>query len=94
MKDPEQWTRLHAKRALAERDHKEVAAALDVWVSALSPKDGNLQHHLLEALWTYQAIDEINQPLMTRLLHSDDYRARAAATREPLMPYLLAWVRT
>jgi putative heme-binding domain-containing protein len=81
LKDPEQWTRLQAKRALAERGHKEVAAELARWVPTLDAKDENLQRHLLEALWTYQAIDEANLPLLTSLLHSGDYRVRAAATR-------------
>jgi putative heme-binding domain-containing protein len=81
LKDPEQWTRLQAKRVLAESKHKAVAAALAAWVQALDAKDTALQHHLLEALWTYQAIDDVNLPLLARLLHGDDYRVRAAATR-------------
>jgi putative heme-binding domain-containing protein len=81
LKDPEQWTRLQAKRALAECDHNKVAAAQAAWVKGLDEKDAGLQHHLLEALWTCQTIDEVNAPLLARLLRSDDYRARAAATR-------------
>jgi len=81
LKDPEQWTRLQAKRVLAESSHKEVADALAAWVSALNLKGADVQRHLLEALWAYQAIDEVNAPLLTRTLKSDDYRVRAAATR-------------
>jgi putative heme-binding domain-containing protein len=81
LKAPEQWTRQQAKRALAERDAKEVAEGLAAWVKRLDAKDPNLQHHLLEALWTYQAIDRVDAPLLARLLRSDDFRARAAATR-------------
>jgi putative heme-binding domain-containing protein len=81
LKDPEQWTRQEAKRALAERGRKEVSGELAAWVKRLDAKDPNLQHQLLEALWTYQGIDETNEPLLARLLRSDDARARAAATR-------------
>jgi putative heme-binding domain-containing protein len=81
LKDPAGWTRQQAKRALAERDRKEVVAGLAEWVRRLDPKDPGLQHHLLEALWTYQTVGEVNRPLLLRLLHSDDARARAAATR-------------
>jgi putative heme-binding domain-containing protein len=75
---PEQWTREQAKRALAERDPKEVAAALETWVKALDAKDA---HALLEALWTYQTIDHVEPSLLARVLRSDEPRARAAATR-------------
>ena len=37
LKDPEQWTRTHAKRALVERGNaKEVADALAEWVAAIN----------------------------------------------------------
>jgi putative heme-binding domain-containing protein len=81
LKDPEQWTRQQAKRALAERDRKEVVAGLAAWVGQLKSAEPGLEHHLLEALWTYQSIDEVNAPLLQRLLRSDDFRIRAAATR-------------
>jgi putative heme-binding domain-containing protein len=81
LKDPEPWTRAQAKRALAERDRREVAAALSASVDRLDPRDPRREHHLLEALWTCQTIDEVNAPLLTRLLHADEPRARAAATR-------------
>jgi putative heme-binding domain-containing protein len=47
----------------------------------LDPADSNLPHHLLEALWTYQTLDEVNTSLLNRLLRSEEPRARAAATR-------------
>jgi putative heme-binding domain-containing protein len=81
LKDPEQWTRQQAKRALIERGAKEVLPELATWVKGLDGTDAQLQHHLLEALWTYQGLDQVNQPLLSRLLRSDDFRARAAATR-------------
>jgi putative heme-binding domain-containing protein len=81
LKDSEQWTRQQAKRALAERDPGEVAAALPTWVRRQGATDPNRQRHLLEALWTYQTIDVVNVPLLTPLLRSEDFRVRAAATR-------------
>jgi putative heme-binding domain-containing protein len=97
-KDPEQVTRARARRALAERDRREVAAGLATWVERLDGADRDLQHHLLEALWTYQTINEVNSDLLARLLRSDEPRARAAATRVlgewadriPAAPRLLA----
>jgi putative heme-binding domain-containing protein len=81
LKAPEQWTRQQAKRALAERNAKEVAARLDAWVRRLDAKDADLPRHLLEALWVCQTIDHIDIDLLTRVLSSADPRARAAATR-------------
>jgi putative heme-binding domain-containing protein len=81
LKAPEQWTRMHAKRTLSERDPKAVAPALARWVRGLDAKDADLPRHLLEALWCYQAIDQVDAPLLTRLLRSEDARVRAAATR-------------
>jgi putative heme-binding domain-containing protein len=86
LKDPEQWTRQQAKRVLIERGSKEILPELAAWVRRLDAADPNLAHHLLEALWTYQGLGEVNEPLLLRLLRSDDYRARAAATR-----VLAAW---
>jgi HEAT repeat protein len=38
-------------------------------------------HLLLEALWAYQHVRAVNEPLLKRLLRSPEPRARAAATR-------------
>ncbi len=81
LKAPEQWTRLHAKLTLAERDRKTVAPAIAKWVKELDAKDADLQRHLLEALWTCQTIDHVNSDLLARSLRSEDGRVRAAATR-------------
>jgi len=81
LKAPEQWTRLHAKLTLAERDRKAVAPALVKWVRDLDAKDVDMPRHLLEALWTCQAIDHVDIELLARTLRSDDARVRAAATR-------------
>ncbi len=81
LKDAEPWTRLHARRALAERDAKESAAALDAFVAKLDANDPELQRHLLEALWTYQAIGRPDPILLARLLRSPNHRVRGEATK-------------
>jgi putative heme-binding domain-containing protein len=80
LQDPEQWTRLKAARVLAQRDRKEVVAALGKWVAGIGGKDPDDEHPLLEALWLYQSIDVVEPSLLARLLHARDYRIRAAAT--------------
>ena len=81
LKDPEDWTRHHAKRVLSHRPRTDVARALKEWIGKLDPEDEGTGHHLLEALWTYQSIDEVEPELLGRLLRSPDHRIRAAATR-------------
>jgi putative heme-binding domain-containing protein len=81
LKDPEQWTRLYAKRALAERDRKEAAAGLTALVRGLKVTDAELPRHLLEALWAYQSIDVVEADLLRRLLSVDEPHVRAAAAR-------------
>jgi putative heme-binding domain-containing protein len=81
LKAPEDWTRHNAKRALKERGAKDVIPALEAWVKQLDPNDPEHEHHLLEALWTYQSLDVIEPKLLERLLQSKEYRARAAAVR-------------
>jgi putative heme-binding domain-containing protein len=81
LKLPEQWTRTHAKRVLAERGAKEVLPALRKWVAALSTEDEQFEHHRLEALWTFQALDVVNADLLRAVLQSPDHRARVSAVR-------------
>ncbi|HKA05671.1 MAG TPA: PVC-type heme-binding CxxCH protein [Gemmataceae bacterium] len=81
LKDPEDWTRLNAKRVVKERGAKEVIPALEAWVKGLDPKDAGYEHHLLEALWTYESLDTVEPILLNTLLNTRDYRARAAAVR-------------
>jgi putative heme-binding domain-containing protein len=81
LKDPEEWTRRNAKRVLKERGAKDVLPALEAWVKALDPKDPGYEHHLLEALWTYQSLDHVEPALLNTLLNTGDYHARAAAVR-------------
>jgi putative heme-binding domain-containing protein len=81
LKAPEDWTRHHAKRVLKEHGTKEVLPALAKWVGGLDAKDAEYEHHLLEALWTYQSLDTVEPKLLDRVLHAKDGRARAAAMR-------------
>jgi putative heme-binding domain-containing protein len=80
LKLPEEYTRRQVKRVLKERGEK-VLPALAAWVKALDPKDADYEHHLLEALWTYQSLDVPEPQLLTRLLTARDPHARAAAVR-------------
>jgi putative heme-binding domain-containing protein len=81
LKAPEDWTRHQAKRVLKERGAKDVLPALANWVGGLDPQDADHEHHLLEALWTYQSLDTVEPKLLDKLLHAKDGRARAAAVR-------------
>ncbi|HEX8202857.1 MAG TPA: PVC-type heme-binding CxxCH protein, partial [Isosphaeraceae bacterium] len=80
LKAPEDWTRHFAKRVLKERG-REVVPELTAWVRKLDPTDPDVEHHRLEALWTYQALDAVEPGLLAALLESADPRVRAAATR-------------
>lgn len=53
LKAYEYRTRYTAKIELRNRDSAELRAALDKWAAALDPKDPEVEHHKLEALWVY-----------------------------------------
>lgn len=77
----EDRTRYRARRELAERETKDVVAALDKWVAALDSADENYEHQRLEALWVYQAHNAVPHELLTDCLNAKDHRARSAAVR-------------
>jgi putative heme-binding domain-containing protein len=81
LKAPEDWTRQQAKRVLKERGAREVLPALARWVGSLDAHEPNHEHHLLEALWTYQSLDTVEPKLLASLLQAKDGRVRAAAVR-------------
>lgn len=87
LKQPEEWTRSQAKQVLKARDAKEVIAALQNWINNLDRNDAEYEHHLLEALWTYQTVGVVDEPLLLRLLSAQHHGARAAALRT-----LRAWM--
>ena len=77
----EEWTRLHAKLEMRERDPEKVLPVLKQWLSGLNAKDPRFDHLRLEGLWTYQNIRRTDPQLLESLLESNDPRARAAAVR-------------
>jgi putative heme-binding domain-containing protein len=81
LKVPEGWTRDMARRVLKERGAAEVIPALAAGVARLDPSRAGDEPHLLEALWTYQALDVVEPNLLSRLLNAVDPRVRAAAVR-------------
>ncbi len=81
LKEPEDRVRYRARIELGGRDTDQVIAAAQKWVAALDTHDPNYEHNLLEALWLHQAHNVVDLDLLTRVLSSEDFRARAAATR-------------
>jgi plastocyanin len=82
LKMPQYRYRYWAKRELRSLDQADVKAALEKWVSELSPRDPRFRHHQLEAVWTYRGIGAEKPALLRELLNCDNHHARAAATRQ------------
>ena len=85
LKEPEEWTRQNAKIMLKHRHAANVntGVMLQRWLLGLDKADPNYEHHLLEALWVCECIDDptIGMGLLADLSKSKDHRIRAAATR-------------
>ncbi|WP_245776552.1 PVC-type heme-binding CxxCH protein [Spirosoma endophyticum] len=81
LKVPEAWTRTQAKQMLKARGANEVIPVLQKWVQNLDKKEADYEHHLLEALWVYQTLEVVNEPLLLQLLNAENHKARAAALR-------------
>ncbi|MCH8856945.1 MAG: M24 family metallopeptidase [Proteobacteria bacterium] len=81
LKDPEDFARHQVKRVLYDANGQEAVAALGRWVKTLDPAEDQFDHHRLEALWCYQTIGVVNEPLLRDVLRSRESRARAAALR-------------
>ncbi|MFN8349445.1 MAG: PVC-type heme-binding CxxCH protein [Spirosomataceae bacterium] len=81
LKLPEDWTRAQTKQVLKARGAREVLPVLQQWVQALDKNDTDYEHHLLEALWVYQTLESVNEPLLVSLLNAKNHQARAAAVR-------------
>lgn len=77
----EDRTRYRARAELRARPAAEVIPATEAWIAGLDAKDPELPHHLVEALWVFQAQDVVNEPLLDRVLASPEPKARAAAVR-------------
>ena len=78
LESEEAWTRHFAKQELRAQGADEIAEPLATWVSGLAE---DALHAKLEALWTYQHINQLNEKLMRELLSSKVPQARAAALR-------------
>ncbi|RRB02234.1 PVC-type heme-binding CxxCH protein [Larkinella rosea] len=81
LKLPEDWTRAQARQLLKERGATEVVPALQKWMQGLDKQEANYEHNLLEALWVYQSVEVVNEPLLLSLLNAQSHNARAAALR-------------
>ncbi len=78
LKDPEDYTRLQAKRVLKDLGAKAVTPDLASWAEKLPADD---DHARLEALWVYQCLDTPEPALLEKVLEAKDARVRAAACR-------------
>ena len=74
-------TRGLARLALRDQPKEAVVPALKTWIAGLDPKDPEVEHQLVEALWVYQHHDVVEPGLLERVLRSQDYHARAAGVR-------------
>ena len=81
LKLPEYRTRYRTRRELWGRDADEVLSALKTWTEALDKNDPRYEHHLLEALWTTWALNQVDEDLIHKLLKANDFRVRAATVR-------------
>ena len=79
---PEYRYRYWAKREIRERDPGVVEKTLDSWVAGLNANDPRLDHHRLEAVWTYRSIDKSRPELLRKLLGASNQKARAAAVHQ------------
>jgi len=81
LKLPEFRTRYRTRRELRGRNPDEVRSHLDAWVDGLDSTSENYEYLLLEALWVSWGINQVDEELITQLLHSEDFRIRSAAVR-------------
>jgi putative heme-binding domain-containing protein len=81
LKEPEDRVRYRARIELGARNAKDVLATAKKWAERLDKDDPNYEQHLLEALWLHQSHNVVNLDLLNRVLGSQEFRARAAATR-------------
>ena len=82
MSEPEMWTRHMGRRVLVERGAQEVLPDIKKWADGISKGNEPLK---LEALWTFLAVNEVNEPLLKELLEAKDPHVRAAAVRVAAM---------
>ena len=78
---PTRWVSQQAKLRLMDLPKAEALAATRSWVKSLDASDPELEHKLYEAIGVFESHEEVNRPLLERLLNARDPRARAYAAR-------------
>lgn len=78
---PENWTRAQARQVLKERGADEVIPVLNEWIQSIDSENPDHEFHLLEALWVSQALNDVNDELLSELLNAENHNVRAAAVR-------------
>ncbi|MGC1241997.1 MAG: PVC-type heme-binding CxxCH protein [Chryseosolibacter sp.] len=81
LKLPEFRTRYRTRRELRARNPEDVLSALTKWVANLNIEDEQYDHDLVEALWVSWGLNRVDENILHQVLHSKDYRARAAGVR-------------
>lgn len=81
LKHPEDRVRYRTRIELSAKPTADVMDAVKNWEAKLDPKDPDVEHHRLEALWLSQAHNALDHNILAKVLQSPDYRARAAATK-------------
>ena len=79
LREPEQYTRHQARRALVERGEAASLAALEAATAGLPGGPGTPVD--LDFLWTWQSFDKYPEKLLAKVIGSEDPRIRAAAVR-------------
>jgi mono/diheme cytochrome c family protein/glucose/arabinose dehydrogenase len=78
---PEDRARSRTRLELRGRPTNEVLSGLSRWLGSLPTADPLLERHELEGLWVSWGVDQVDVPLLEKLLRAKDYRVRAAAVR-------------
>lgn len=81
LKLPEYRTRYRTRRELRGRNANDVLMQLGPWLDGLDRNTPGYEHHLLEGLWVTWGLNRVDQALLRKLLHANDYHVRAAAVR-------------
>ena len=79
LKHPVDGVRYRTQIELTKHQPAEVLAACKVWMKQFDPKNPAHAHHLLEALWLHQRLDDRDMTLLKALQESPEPFARNAA---------------
>ncbi|MFT4548369.1 MAG: putative heme-binding domain-containing protein [Verrucomicrobiales bacterium] len=81
LKSPQTWTRHQARKELSERDPDKVQKSLESWVERLAPDLPEYDHHLVEAMWACQNVEQVSEKILNRVINAKDGQARSAGAR-------------